>query len=214
MGTTAGRAPYCGGCRFARAVRVITRSLARESIAPLDQTRGTRGACAVRRGWAGMTHPAGEAPDPPRFVLTATPDEARRAAIALGLREFNHAQSPELFADSQDARPLDVYALDAAGRTLGGLTAHTVWDWLYIERLWIDAAARGRAYGGRLMELAEAEARRRGCAHAHVRTYSFQARGFYERHGFRIIGELDGYPPGHAFYWMRKDYAPRHGAGG
>jgi hypothetical protein len=25
---------------------------------------------------------------------------------------------------------------------------------------------------------------------------------------------LDGYPPGHAFYWMRKEYAPRHGAGG
>ena len=155
-----------------------------------------------------MTGPKGDSQDAPRFALTDTPDEARRAEIARGLREFNHAQSPELFAESESSRPLDVYIVDAAGRTLGGLTAHTVWDWLYIERLWIEAGARGRAYGARLMAMAEAEARRRRCAHAHLRTYSFQARGFYERQGFRIIGQLDDYPPGYAFYWMRKDYAP------
>jgi hypothetical protein len=54
---------------------------------------------------------------------------------------------------------------------------------------------------------AEAEARQRGCAHAHLRTFSFQARGFYERCGDRVIGALEGYPPGGTLYWLRKDFA-------
>ena len=66
-----------------------------------------------------MTGPPGDRPDTLRFALTDTPDEARRAEIARGLSEFNHAQSPALFAESQNSRPLDVYILDAAGRTSG-----------------------------------------------------------------------------------------------
>src|SRR6476469_793986 len=110
-----------------------------------------RGAPAPLRRGPGMNGPAGEGADAPRFALTDAPDEARRAEIARGLHEFNHGRSPDLFADSQNSRPLDVYIVDAAGRTLGGLTAHTVWDWLYIERLWIEGGARGRAHGARLM---------------------------------------------------------------
>ena len=26
-------------------------------------------------------------------------------------------------------------------------------------------------------------------------TYSFQARGFYEKEGYRVVGEMAGYPP-------------------
>ena len=32
-----------------------------------------------------------------------------------------------------------------------------------------------------------------------------EARGFYEKCGYRVIGQLDEYPPGGSFYWMRKD---------
>ena len=36
-------------------------------------------------------------------------------------------------------------------------------------------------------------------------TFSFQARDFYQRHGYRVVGQLDDYPPGETFYWMRKE---------
>jgi hypothetical protein len=54
--------------------------------------------------------------------------------------------------------------------------------------------------------MAEGEARARGCSRAKLRTFSFQARGFYEKEGYRIVGELRDDPPGKIFYWMRKDW--------
>ena len=60
--------------------------------------------------------------------------------------------------------------------------------------------------------MAEGEARARGCTRAWVRTFRFQARGFYERLGYRVVGELVDYPPGEALYWMRKDFDGEEGA--
>ena len=61
------------------------------------------------------------------------------------------------------------------------------------------------ATAGHLLRMAEAEARTRGCSHVMLTTYSFQARGFYEKEGYRVVGEMAGYPPGATYYWMRKD---------
>jgi N-acylglucosamine-6-phosphate 2-epimerase len=149
--------------------------------------------------------------DPPgyHFALTGTPNEAWSATIRNGLKAYNDAESPYFAAARQPetgAAPLEIYVTDAAGTLVGGLLAYTVWGWLYIDILWLAEAARGHAVGTRLRALAEAEARRRGCTHAHLRTFSFQARGFYEKCGYRVIGALEGYPPGGTFYWLRKDF--------
>ncbi len=81
----------------------------------------------------------------------------------------------------------------------------TYWDWLDIAVLWLDERLRGEGHGTRLMRVAEDEAMRRGCVHSYLSTLSFQARGFYEGLGYRVIGRLDDYPPGHVKYWLRKD---------
>ena len=96
---------------------------------------------------------------------------------------------------------------DRGGEIIGGLVADTYWDWLEINYLWLDERLRGHRLGARLLQAAEAEARRRGCRHAQLTTFSFQARGFYEKMGYRVVGQLDDYPPGGAYYWLRKDFA-------
>jgi GNAT superfamily N-acetyltransferase len=54
------------------------------------------------------------------------------------------------------------------------------------------------------MAEAEAEALRRGCHAASLDTYSFQARGFYERLGYSVFGIIDDCPPGHSRIYLIK----------
>ena len=58
---------------------------------------------------------------------------------------------------------------------------------------------------------AEAEAIRRGCLGAWLDTFSFQARGFYERLGYAVFGALADYPPGHDRFFMQKPLVPPAG---
>jgi ribosomal protein S18 acetylase RimI-like enzyme len=57
------------------------------------------------------------------------------------------------------------------------------------------------------MQRAEDEARRRGCRGAWLDTYSFQARGFYERIGYEVFGVIDDFPPGHSRLFLRKTFS-------
>ncbi len=94
---------------------------------------------------------------------------------------------------------------DDAGRVLGGVTGHTGRGWLYLDCFWLPSELRQGGLGGEVLAAAEREALARGCRHARLFTYSFQAQGFYARHGYAVFGILDGYPPGHSQIWMRKD---------
>jgi hypothetical protein len=39
-------------------------------------------------------------------------------------------------------------------------------------------------------------------------TYSFQARGFYERLGYTVFGTINDYPPGHSRFFLTKTLSP------
>jgi GNAT superfamily N-acetyltransferase len=56
---------------------------------------------------------------------------------------------------------------------------------------------RGAGIGTRLLRAAEDEAVRPGCVGAPAETFSFEARPFYEKPGYRVHGDMEGQPPGH-----------------
>ena len=87
----------------------------------------------------------------------------------------------------------------------GGVIGATYWDWLHIDLMWVKDELRGRGHGHRLLMAAEEEARRRGAKHAYLDTFSFQAPDFYQRHGYRVFGELADFPPGHQRYFLSKE---------
>jgi GNAT superfamily N-acetyltransferase len=125
------------------------------------------------------------------------------------LEAFNERQSPWILQKRMPGRgpqPVQVCLRNAEGDTFGGVLGFTLWDWLEIEELWIWEGVRGHGWGRKLLDTIEAAARERGCKHAHVSTWSFQAPDFYQACGYRIIGQLDDYPPGHTDYWLRKDF--------
>lgn len=94
---------------------------------------------------------------------------------------------------------------DDDGMIKGGLVGYTMWDWCFIELLWIDEALRGTSIGAGLMAKAEALAAKRGARHVYLDTFSFQGDGFYQKLGYEVFGELDDFPPGHRRIWLKKD---------
>jgi ribosomal protein S18 acetylase RimI-like enzyme len=60
----------------------------------------------------------------------------------------------------------------------------------------VPADLRHSGWGSELLRCAEAEAARRNCVGIWLDTFGFQARGFYEKHGYEVFGVLDVHPRG------------------
>ena len=117
------------------------------------------------------------------------------AVIEAGLTAYNDG-----FGVADDSAPaLRSSCTTPWARVIGGATGRTDRGWLYLDCLWLPEDLRKGGLGGaRCSGAAEAEAWARGCRRARLFTYSFQARGFYERHGYAVFGVLEDYPPGHS----------------
>lgn len=100
--------------------------------------------------------------------------------------------------------PVSVSVRDSAGELVGGIAAFHNWNWLQINLVWLRDDLRGTGLGSRMLERVLEEGRARGCGAAHLDTFSYQARPFYERHGFEVFAELEDYPPGHRRFYMKK----------
>ncbi|WP_417386282.1 GNAT family N-acetyltransferase [Gimesia sp.] len=90
---------------------------------------------------------------------------------------------------------------------IAGLVGFTLWEWLYIETLAVDANHRGQGLGRRLVLEAERIARARNCHAAWVDTFSFQAPEFYSRLGYTPFGTLPDFPDGQQRIFFRKELA-------
>lgn len=135
---------------------------------------------------------------PPRLLLTDTPDPAARQQLLNGLQDYNRQQLPG------EAQLLAVLLLDEHDATIGGLWGRTYYGWLFVELLLVPEALRGQDLGTRLLQCAEQAARQRGCQHAHLDTFGFQARDFYLKQGYTEFGQLEDYPAGYTRYFLRK----------
>ncbi len=130
------------------------------------------------------------------------PDEAEREAVLGALRQFTRDAVPLL--DNQDFAAL---VADAAGHVVGGLIASSRWSGFHVEMIALPGVLRGMGIGTQLLNLAEQEARRRKCHHIFLDTYAFQAKPFYERHGFEVFGEIEGPPPYYPRFFLKKKLA-------
>lgn len=89
-----------------------------------------------------------------------------------------------------DEGGINLRASGGDGGFLGGLSGETLQGWLYVKFLAVSQQARSLGVGRKLMEEAEAEARRRGLAGVYLDTFDFQAPGFYVKCGYAEIGRL------------------------
>ncbi len=70
---------------------------------------------------------------------------------------------------------------------VAGIVAAGVFDTLEVEFLYVAEDMRGRGLGSRLLAHVEDAARKDGLRRVLLNTYSFQAPGFYEKHGYQRL---------------------------
>jgi len=132
--------------------------------------------------------------------VALTRDQQAEAVIRGGLAAYNTAQ----FRPS-DNTTLDVLVRDeSGGEVLGGLPGHTSYRLLFLEVFHLPEELRGAGVG----ESRHRPRRGRGpTARLHpafVYTVTFQAPGFYERHGYRRFGEVVCPPDGATRIFLSK----------
>ena len=135
-----------------------------------------------------------------RIDITVNPSEDERSAILRPLRAFNVAQAGDAQAEAVALLVRD----EQSNEVIGGLYGEIFYRWLFIELLAIPEQARGQGTGSRLMQMAEALARDKGCVGIWLDTFDFQAPGFYQQHGFTEFGHLDDFPPEHKRFFFQK----------
>jgi GNAT superfamily N-acetyltransferase len=134
-----------------------------------------------------------------QVVHVEKPEESAWGIIGKGITNFNTQQ-----AGDDKSQRICFVVQTSAREIMGGVIGAIYWDWLYVDLMWLKEEIRGRGYGHQLLTLLEGEAKRRGAKKAYLDTFSFQAPGFYKKHGYRVYGKLRGFPEGHQRYFMTK----------
>jgi len=120
-------------------------------------------------------------------VITFTVDEDPKTVEALieGIKGFN-----KQFVDGPPPQRFNVALKDDNGTVVGGVAATLGHGSMYLEVVWNGDAVRGKGHGRRMIGMIEAEGRKRGAVDSWLYTMSFQARPFYEKLGYKVVGEV------------------------
>jgi GNAT superfamily N-acetyltransferase len=135
----------------------------------------------------------------PTVTLTSERDPLGEAVVDDGLAAYNRER-----IGRTDSQILDLLVRDERGEIVGGLLGHTSLRLFFLDLFYLPPELRRGGLGSRLITQAEAEARRRGCTAAFVMTVTFQAPGFYEKHGYRRFGEIPCPPDGATRIFLSK----------
>ena len=138
------------------------------------------------------------------FQICRMPDDLKsidegREAVLEGLSSFNENKT------SFVPKGISVFMRDRKNRVVGGVVGYTFGDWLHVGLLWVEESLRNEGYGTRLLKMIENGAVKYGCKHVDLDTFSFQAKPFYEKHGYTLFATLDSYPEGHSKHFLKKD---------
>lgn len=130
---------------------------------------------------------------PYRIVEKEKAVQADVLALVAPLQQFNLDNGP-----APNAEGIVLTVEDDDGNIVGGLFGKFVYGWLHVEYLVTPPDARRQGLGTQLLARAEAIASAKGGTGVWLSTLDFQARGFYEKLGYTVFGELPDFPPGFA----------------
>lgn len=137
-------------------------------------------------------------------IYTPTAEEVHSGVLGRRLRSFNYGFVGE-YGQSQ---PVWVSARDAQGTLVGGLRGFVFLQWLNVDLLFVDEAARHQGLGRSLLATAEHKAQELGAHSATLNTFEWQARDFYLKQGYEECGRIDNYIAGFHLLYLKKALTP------
>lgn len=135
--------------------------------------------------------------------LATQPDATDLQTISQGIQDYNRGFLTEQVVTEPDTR-FAVFARDTQGKVVGGIRANAFWNYCIIELLWLSEATRGSGTGTALMQATEQHAKAQGFEYIRTETVDFQAKGFYQKLGYQVYGEIPDCPKGHTSFCLLK----------
>ena len=132
------------------------------------------------------------------YFIENNPDASDDKVIRDGIVDFNGHIIDE------KASHFSVFAKDDT-QIIGGALIWEHSDALYIDVLWCNEQYRKQGIGTKIITMIDDAAKNKGLPKIFVDTYEFQARAFYEKHGFYCIGTITKYLKDYDRIFMRKD---------
>ncbi|MEM9635400.1 MAG: GNAT family N-acetyltransferase [Pseudomonadota bacterium] len=97
---------------------------------------------------------------------------------------------------------------DPGGTLVAGAFGFTIWNYLYIQWLWVAESHRRQGMANRLLSAAEDRALERGCTGAWIDTFSDAGLRAYLKAGYEVFGELPDFADGQPRTFLRKTLEP------
>ena len=139
------------------------------------------------------------------FQICKMPDDSKSAedgyrAVREGLVRFNKNKTSNM----EPPKAIPIFMRDGKNQVVGGVIGYVYAGWLHIDFLWIEESFRNKGNGTKLLKMIENEAVKCVCKYVDLDTFSFQAKPFYEKHGYTLFATLDNYPEGHRKHFLKK----------
>lgn len=103
--------------------------------------------------------------------------------------------------------PIESFAFfvrDKTDQILGGCNGSMYYGCLYIDTLWLDERLRQKKIGTQLMLSAEQLGIDNDCLFSTVNTMDWEALGFYQKLGYEIEYQREGYLNNSILYFLKK----------
>lgn len=90
-------------------------------------------------------------------------------------------------------------------KLIGGAIGYIEYNWYFLDLLYIDENYRGQNIGTKLIKAIEEFAIKENLTGVRMETWNFQARGFYEKNGYKVFAQIENCPPGTIDYFLKKE---------
>lgn len=128
------------------------------------------------------------------------PSSEKITEIRSKLQEYNSK-----YFEIEDKTTVVIDERNYNNEIIGGIVFTIVGRWLEVDFLWVHEEYRKSGLGSKLLQEAEKIAMNEQCNIGFVNTLSFQAKPFYEKHGYEVKYVQKNYPIVNSRYFMEKE---------